>query len=100
MQVSEQDAKKPESIWQSWKAKAKHYGPFFVVYYTGVWICTGIGTYFIIDHTGPEFAVDMMKTAGLDQYIDLSSFDPKVGNLAVAVATMNLSSLSGCLLVC
>ena len=78
------------SLWSRWKAKAKTYGPFFLVYYTGFWMFTGVSIYFMIEQSGPSFAIDTIKKLGLDQYVDLNRIDPSIGNIAVAVAINEL----------
>ena len=78
--------------WASLKRKSKEHGVFFLVYYTGVWAATGVGTYAMLDSgvLGASTAVDAVKAVGLDRFVDVARLDPKAGNLALAVVLNEL----------
>mmetsp|Transcript_18270 Transcript_18270/g.29723 ORF Transcript_18270/g.29723 Transcript_18270/m.29723 type:complete len:277 (+) Transcript_18270:1329-2159(+) len=63
----------------------KEHGMFFLVYWTGFWAVTGVACYGAVSWFGPETAINIVKYVGLDNFIDVESLNPSVGNVAVAV---------------
>ena len=61
-------------------ALVKEHGVPFLIYWTGVWACTGVGTYFVLEVTGVD-SVSFIRSLGID--LDVS---PQTGNIGVAVA--------------
>ena len=62
------------------KALFKEYGPPFLVYWTSVWACTGVGLYVALQ----TFDVDAVKML---EHVNIHlNIDPSLGNAAVAIA--------------
>ncbi|DBA03528.1 TPA: hypothetical protein N0F65_011429 [Lagenidium giganteum] len=64
----------------------KKYGPALLIWWTTLYVGTGVGIYTGLETGmfGGADALHLIKSFGLDQYIDLNSFDPKYGNVALA----------------
>mmetsp|Transcript_1329 Transcript_1329/g.2426 ORF Transcript_1329/g.2426 Transcript_1329/m.2426 type:complete len:228 (+) Transcript_1329:4-687(+) len=52
------------------KSLAKTYGMPFIVYWTATWVLSGLGVYFAIEYAGKEYIVGLLKTVGLDKWIN------------------------------
>lgn len=88
--TSSQRKQEPVGRWSSLVERGKRYGPFFVVYYTAVWITTGVGIFFAIEHVGNDAVLDTLKQLGVDQFVDLSKVDTQLGNAVTAVVLNEL----------
>ncbi|KAF1330994.1 hypothetical protein FI667_g2589, partial [Globisporangium splendens] len=68
-------------------AVISQFGLPFVVWWTTLYIGTGVGLYVAFD-TGliaGSDAIDFIMSMGLDKFIDPQNLDPKYGNMALAV---------------
>ncbi|DAZ95120.1 TPA: hypothetical protein N0F65_009751 [Lagenidium giganteum] len=67
-------------------AMIKEYGPALVVWYSTLYVSTGVGIYTGLEMGafGGADAFDLIHSFGLDRYVDVNSFDPKYGNVALA----------------
>ncbi|KNC79339.1 hypothetical protein SARC_08262 [Sphaeroforma arctica JP610] len=66
------------------RSMMKEYGKPFLVYWTGVWACTGVLTYGAVSYAGPDVALRGVQQLGVNtEEWDLT---PAKINTAVAVA--------------
>jgi hypothetical protein len=63
----------------------KEHGLFFLAYWTSAWAVTGLGCYGGISAFGHESAFDLVRYLGLDRLVSLDTWDPALGNVALAV---------------
>ena len=81
---------------QRYKDMVQQHGMFAMAYYTSMYVCTGAGVYGLlqsglVNSDGAVRAVQAIAQAvGLGDHVDLSRADPRLGNLAVAVAVNEL----------
>uniref|UniRef100_A0A7S1BW81 DUF1279 domain-containing protein n=1 Tax=Corethron hystrix TaxID=216773 RepID=A0A7S1BW81_9STRA len=68
------------------KSLARDYGFQFMVYWTAVWACTGVGCYFALEMGGVD-AISLLMRFDAQFGTDVASrIDPTLGNVAVAIA--------------
>lgn len=70
--------------WYALADTAKTYGKFFLVYYTGVWIFTGIVSVATIEYLGADAVLGLGKD--YLPAIDTSRFNPRFVNIGVGLA--------------
>ena len=64
---------------------AKQYGPVFLMYWTGLWIVSGVTLYGVLEHTSLIDVEEALRMLSLEDYVS-----PTAGNVAVAVAVNEL----------
>ncbi|GBG30038.1 Hypothetical Protein FCC1311_062582 [Hondaea fermentalgiana] len=64
----------------------QRHGPVFLVSWGASWALSGLLVYTAIELNGPETALNIAQSVGLDKLVPLNNMDPTLGNVALALA--------------
>lgn len=69
------------------RAMLKEYGLPFLVWESAVWLGSGVVVYGFVEFGGGyDSALPLLKSIGVERFIDPEAIDPRYGNLAIAIA--------------